>query len=134
MNEQNPEVLQAEIARLQQQLEDARALQGSDASAPYERAEVHQALSEQFSGESSGPEGAAVPPPAAASSDDDALPSDVANQVQVLVNVAFTQGVASAISKARATGNPALVDALHDTLADRMHEELLKRDKINPAP
>lgn len=131
MNESNPEVLQAEIERLQHQLEAARAAQGGDAAAPFERAEVHAALGEQFA--AAGPEGAA-PPAAQSTATDTPVDPQVANQVQVLVNVAFTQSVAEAIKQARATGNAALVDALHDALADHLHQELLARSKVNPAP
>lgn len=132
MNESNPEVLQAEIDRLQRQLEAARAAQGGDASAPYERAEVHAALGEQFA--SGGTEGASPAAAAPAQSAADPLDPQTAAQVQVLVNVAFTQGVAAAIAQARATQNAALVDALHDVLADQFHEQLVARSKVTPAP
>jgi hypothetical protein len=131
MNEANPEVLQAEIARLQQQLEATRSAQGGDTSAPFERGEVHTALGEQFS--AGGPEGG-TPVSSAPAADGAAADPQVANQVQTLVTVAFTQGVAAAISQARATGNAALVDALHDVLTDELHQQLLERSKVNPAP
>ena len=37
------------------------------------------------------------------------------------------------LSDAKATGNPAVIDALHDVLADQFHEELLNRQQIEPA-
>jgi hypothetical protein len=137
MVEQNSEGIQQEIALLEQQLAAKRAELGQESDAPYERAEVHAALGERIGQEGAAP--SAPPPPApsaaagqagsAASWQDPAL----AQQVQALVTVAFTQGVQQAIQQAVKTGNAALIDALHDILADELHAELISRQKVAPA-
>jgi hypothetical protein len=53
--------------------------------------------------------------------------------VQQLVNIAFTQSLAAAVAQAVKNGNPALIDAFHDVLADELHKELLARQKLAPA-
>lgn len=113
--------MEKQVAALEQQL-----------PAPYERADVHAAVGEQIkqvlpSYQSAAPSagGGDVP-----SYQDPAL----ASTVQDLVNVAFTQSLQEAIAKAVDSKNPALIDALHDVLADQLHQELLNRKKIEPAP
>lgn len=58
----------------------------------------------------------------------------LAGPVQGLVNVAFTQSLQKAIAEAVKTGNAALIDAFHDLLVDQLHQELLNRQKLKPAP
>jgi dGTP triphosphohydrolase len=132
MAEPTTEVLQEQIAALEQQLAQKRTEAGADASAPYERAEVHAAVGEQIKQVVPSYQPAA---PAATISD---VPSyqdpAIAQTVQDLVNVAFTQSIQQAITQAAASKNAAIVDALHDVLADQLHQELLNRHKIEPAP
>lgn len=135
MAESTPQVLEQQIADLQRQLDAARAEGGGDAGAPYERREVHTAVGEQIrqqvpsynpgaAQQGAAPTGSDVP-----SYQDPAL----ASQVQELVNVAFSHGVPEAIARAVKIGNTALIDALHDVLADELHQELLARQKVQPA-
>jgi hypothetical protein len=64
----------------------------------------------------------------------DTVPQELQQQLQELVTVAFTSGTAEAVSQARKTNNSALVDALHDMLADKFHALLLERHKLAEAP
>lgn len=126
--------IEQQIAALEQQLAAKRAEAGADANAPYERAEVHAAVGEQIkeimpSYPSTG-SGQVQPASDVPGYQDPAI----AGTVQDLVNVAFTQGLQQAITQAVASNNPAVVDALHDVLADQLHQELLNRKKIEPAP
>jgi hypothetical protein len=58
---------------------------------------------------------------------------ELVQKVQELVNVAFNDSVKSAIDQAIAAG-PAVAEALHDALMEPgVHDELLKRGKIDPA-
>ena len=50
--------------------------------------------------------------------------------LQELVNIAFSDGIGSAIGKAKKMNNPYLLDSFHDLLVDRLYDELLKRDKL----
>ncbi len=133
MAEQTSEGLQNQIAELERQLAAKRVEQGADTSAPYERAEVHTAVGEQIQ---------QVMPsyqaPVPTTPSDASVPSwqdpALAGPVQELVNIAFTQGLQQAVHQAEKSGNPALIDALHDVLVDQLHQELLNRQKLQPAP
>ncbi len=130
----SPEALQQQISALEQQLAATRTEAGGDTSAPYERAEVHAAVGEHIT--QAVPTYQTTAPVSSASGSD--VPSwqdpAIAGAVQGLVNVAFTQSIQAAIAEAAKTGNPALMDALHDVLADELYRELLNRQKVIPAP
>ena len=133
MAEQTSEVLEHQISELQRQLAAQRVEKGADTSAPYERVEVHAVVGEQIQ--------QAMPSyqiPVPAPSDGSSVPSwqdpALAGSVQGLVNVAFTQSLQQAINQAVKTENAALIDAFHDLLVDQLHQELLNRQKLEPAP
>ena len=131
MPEGNPDTIRSEIAALEERIAQKRAELGQDVTAPYEKLEVQAAVDEQIQEQVPSYTASAVPASSGAPSwQDPALASDV----QGLVTVAFTNGVAAAIAQAVASGNAALIDALHDVLADELHQELLKRGKISPSP
>lgn len=60
------------------------------------------------------------------------LSGPLKDQVQQLVNAAFTQSIAAAIKQARAIGNAALIDAFHDALVDELYQQLVERGKLEP--
>ncbi len=123
-----------DIEAVRQQIESKRAEAGADMSAPYERGEVHAAVGEQI--KQVIPSYAPTDSTSAGSAGDVPSYQDpaLATAVQELVNIAFTQSLPQAIAKAEQYKNPALVDAFHDVLADQLHQELLNRHKIEPAP
>lgn len=131
MVEQQPAGLESQIERLERELTQKRAELGQESNAPYGRQEVQEAVGEQIRQvvpsyqASSATQGSDIP------SWQDPL---LAAAVQQLVNVAFTESIQEAISQALKSGNPALIDALHDVLADSFHQELLDRQKISSAP
>lgn len=45
-----------------------------------------------------------------------------------------THSVEDAVAAAVRTGNPAIIDALHDVLTDKLHDELVNRNKLNSTP
>jgi len=55
------------------------------------------------------------------------------DMLQHLVDVAFHEGVLVAIEEARKLNEPFLLDAFHDLLVDKLHDELVARDKIKQA-
>ena len=132
MAEQTPAALQSQIAELERQLAAKRAETGSDATAPYERAEVHAAVGEQIQQAMPSYQVPTSKPAAGAATPSWQDPALVA-PLQDLVNVAFTSSVKTAIDKAVGTGNAALIDALHDVLTDQLHQELLNRNKVEAA-
>lgn len=132
MTEPDLTQMEQQLAALQEAIAAKRTQEGSDTAAPYERGEVHAAIGEQI--QAAVPSASPVAQTAAPGAD---VPSwqnpALAATVQQLVQVAFTQGVGVAIESAVKSGNAALVDALHDVLADEMHAELIARQKIAPA-
>ena len=79
---------------------------------------------------------AAPAPQQTATSDDSALPSYMSSaapaaklEVEDLVRMAFKDGIAKATSAA-AKSNPFILDAFHDTLAGKLHDELKIRKLI----
>lgn len=133
MAEQTSEALQSQITELERQLAEKRVEAGSDTSAPYERAEVHAVVGKQIQQVMPSYQASASATPADASTPSWQDPA-LAGPVQELVNVAFTQGLQQAVDKAVKSGNPALIDALHDVIVDQLHQELLNRQKLQPAP
>jgi len=131
MTELQPNGLESQIEQLERELARKRAELGVDAAAPYERDEVRAAVGEQIRQAAPGYQTGAVTPASDIVGAQD--PAFIAS-VQQFVNIAFTQSIQEAITQALKTGNPALVDALHDVLADQFHTELLNRKKVDPAP
>lgn len=132
MPEERPAALQSQIEQLERELAAKRAELGSDAAAPIERGEVHAAVGERIRQVVPGYQPQQT---SATSSATSALQDpQFAAAVQGFVNIAFTQSIQQAIAEALKTGNPALVDALHDILTDQFHEELVARQKVQAAP
>lgn len=55
---------------------------------------------------------------------------DKNQQLQILVNIAFEKGISRAIKVARNLNNAFILDEFHDTLVDRLYNELKSRKKI----
>lgn len=56
---------------------------------------------------------------------------EIQEKLQHLVDVAFQEGLLAAIEKARITNDPYLLDAFHDTLVDKLYQELVKQHKLD---
>ncbi len=65
------------------------------------------------------------PAPASVSAD---LEND--RQLKILVDLAFAQGIDKAVSAARASENPYLIDKFHDTLVDELRQKLVEGGKL----
>lgn len=52
------------------------------------------------------------------------------DKVQELVNLAFAKSIDDAVRSVVKTGNPALIDAFHDVLVDKLYDTLLERKKL----
>lgn len=51
-------------------------------------------------------------------------------KLQHLVDLAFEQGLLTAIDQARKENDPYLLDAFHDVLADKLYQELIAQHKL----
>lgn len=126
------ESLEKQIADLEQRLQQKRIEASKDAHAPYERQEVHEAMGEEMK--------RVIPehqPKQPSPEFLEGVPSwqdpALAPAIQDLVNTAFDKGPGAAIEAAERMGSPALIDALHDALADGFYRQLIDRKKLEPA-
>ncbi len=127
-----PENIQQEIAKLEQQLAEKRASlekQAAEAGqeAPHEKEVLRQVVGEQIQRH--------VPsyqPAPQKQQDDQSSYNDpqLVDKVQELVNLAFNQSINDAVKKVVQSGNPALIDAFHDVLVDKLYDTLLERKKL----
>lgn len=136
---ENPAILEQEIADIERRLAEKKtALEQSQTTAPAEKDILHEVVREKI-GEtmpsgfpSSSPTAPATPPvlPPPTTEPPSYLSDDLKNQVQELVNIAFTQGLAEAVKKVASLDNPALLDAFHDVLADQLYDLLVERGQL----
>ena len=127
---------QQEIAQLEQQLAEKRASleQGSaetQTEVPHEKELLRQVVGEKI--QQHAPQ--YQPAPAKPQQDDDQSSYNdpqLVDKVQELVNLAFTKSIDDAVRSVVKTGNPALIDAFHDVLVDKLYDTLLERKKIDP--
>ena len=131
------ENIQQEIATLEQQLAEKRASleQGSaetQAEVPQEKELLRQAVGEKIQQSRRQEESGSRPQ--ASGQDDQSSYNDpqLVDKVQELVNLAFNKSIDDAVRSVVKTGNPALIDAFHDVLVDKLYDTLIERKKINP--
>lgn len=58
------------------------------------------------------------------------LAPELQEQIQTLVNIAFSQSIDQAIKQVKATHDPALIDAFHDALVTELYDHLVERQKL----
>lgn len=58
------------------------------------------------------------------------LADELKPKVQELVNIALEKSIAGAINMAKATENPALIDAFHDIIVDELYAHLIQRGRL----
>ena len=49
-------------------------------------------------------------------------------QIEVLVELAFKEGLSKAIEEAKKLDDPFLLDKFHDTLANELYQELIEKE------
>jgi len=139
--------LEQEIAALELMLQEKRASLEGDAAVeelPSDRELLAEIVGEQIAEE----QGTAPVPPASPADSpatapepapqpvapvqqtDTNAPIPVSQEVQKLVDAAFSHGLKNAIGQAVKTNNAALIDAFHDTLVDDLYNELVSRNII----
>ena len=139
---ENPEAVQQEITKLEQQLAEKRAALGVplpelpdvETQEPSTEKEVlHSVVGERI--QQQAPQyrprqGGAKP------QDEDEIPSyteqELKEKVQELVNVVFNKSLEEGIKEVSRSNNPALIDAFHDVLVDQLYALLLERKKLEP--
>ena len=136
---ENSESVQQEITQLEQQLAEKRASleqrsAETQAEVPHEKELLRQVVGEKIQQHAP----AYQPPPTGGpqkqQDDDQSSYNDpqLVDKVQELVNLAFTKSIDDAVRSVVKTGNPALIDAFHDVLVDKLYDTLIERKKINP--
>ena len=133
---ENSEAVQQEIAQLEKQLAEKKAgleQQSSETKieVPHEKEILRQVVGEKIQqsrlGESRIPDSQSE-----SGQHDNQSYNDpqLADKVQELVNLAFTKSIDDAVRSVVKTGNPALIDAFHDVLVDKLYDTLLERKKL----
>lgn len=131
------EGLEQEIQQLERQLAEKRqALESTGTPAeqmPSHEKMVHEMVGEKIKEQMPSYQPAPTPKPAPSDSTGASWQDPaIAQQVQSLVNIAFTKSLDEAIGEAVKTQNPAIIDAFHDLLRDQLIDELLSRGKLSP--
>jgi len=54
----------------------------------------------------------------------------IKNQVKVLSDIAFEQGLDTAIEEAKKLGNPYILDEFHDMMVDELYKKLVEAGKL----
>lgn len=127
--------LEQEIQQIQKQLEEKRELlaKGKE-SAPHDKEVLKEVIKEKISETPVYNQPMEVAPhttPAPSTAHPPLyLTDELKQQVQDLVNLAFTKNIQTAINELKRLNNPALEDAFHDVLVDELYEELINRGII----
>lgn len=133
MNEFNPNVLEADIRRLSQEVKDKKSLPEHKNTS--ERELLKQALYPHVQNYTQNTP-ASITPDDAAKVEMEVLPDylkdspdDIKLKVEELVDVAFKRGIEKGADEARKYG-PFIFDAYHDAITDKVYEEMEKRKMI----
>lgn len=127
--------IEQEIAQLEQQIKEKKGQLNESEPMPSEREILHATVGERIQQQAPtfqpAPTNGATPtPPAPAGDQPSYMTPELKENVQALINIAFTQNLDEAIKSAVKTNNAALLDAFHDALVDELYQELISRGKI----
>ncbi|MEK7520824.1 MAG: hypothetical protein AAB560_01980 [Patescibacteria group bacterium] len=118
--------LEAEIAQLSAEIEQKKAALEKERGFVSEREVLKETLREKIFPASASQMISTVPPTGAAAP---VVQGNDGHKVNQLVNQALSDGLTAAIKEARES-SPYILDAFHDALVDKLHEELVKRNII----
>jgi hypothetical protein len=123
--------IEQEIAQLEQKLAEKKASLESrpEGETPHEKEILRDVVGEKIQEHAPSYQPAPQKPQEEQSSYND---PQMVNQVQDLINMAFSKGIDDAIRSVVQSGNPALIDAFHDVLVDQLYDTLLERKKLEP--
>ena len=131
------ENIEQEIANLEQQLAEKRAnleqqSAETQAEVPHEKDLLRQVVGEKIQQHAPSYQPARPGPVSQKQQDDQSSYNDpqLVDKIQELVNLAFNKSIDDAVRSVVQSGNPALVDAFHDVLVDKLYDTLLERKKL----
>lgn len=127
---ENQPTIEQEIAQLEQQLSEKRAVLGQGAETKEQDKEIiHNVIGEKIQQQI--PQYVPVSPKP---KQDDTTQSyadpALKDKIQELVNLVFSKSLDDGIKQVSKTNNPALIDAFHDVLVDELYNTLLERRKL----
>ena len=127
--------LEQEIAQLEKQIAEKRAVLGQEQTGPElppEKEIFHGIVGEKIQQHipQYQPRQGGVKP----KQDDGRTPSyadpELKDKIQELVNLVFNKSLEQGIKEVSRSNNPALIDAFHDVLVDELYNVLLERKKL----
>lgn len=137
---ENSSNLEQEIADIERRLAEKKtALRASHEGqeAPSDKEILHSIVKEKIQEASpagqpppASPPPAISSPPGSSSTPPSYLSDAFRDQVQALVNLAFTKNLSLAVQEVLKMNNPALLDAFHDVLVDQLYNDLVERGKL----
>jgi hypothetical protein len=138
MQESTP-ALEQEIADLERRLQEKKAALGqAEGEQDFDKETVHEVVGNKiqehapefkprpFSGQSSG----SVAPVGGTNDERSYLLPELKDLIQNLVNITFGKSLSEAVSAAKGSNNPAVMDAFHDVLTDQMYDILVERKQL----
>jgi hypothetical protein len=123
---EQPEVLNQEIAQLEAKLAAKKQeLMHNSVETPEKHVFKEVVREHAFVDEAPKPTATTAAPSATRT-----LTTDEQNKINGLIAQAFSKGIASAVADVRKIGDPFLIDALHDQLADQYYAKLLQARQL----
>ncbi|MDP3792495.1 MAG: hypothetical protein Q8Q89_02070 [bacterium] len=132
MPETTESTIQHDIAELERQLEEKKAVLGQERP---EKEVFHEVIGERIQKHvpayqpqsqtpvASQPVVNQVEPPSY-------LSQELKDKIQEIVKLVFSKNLDEGIKEAAKTGNMALIDAFHDILADELYNQLIEQRKL----
>jgi hypothetical protein len=126
-----PSSIEQDIVKLEQQLQEKRAaLEHTESKdTATDRELLKDVIGQQIQNQA--PAYTPAPAASAQTSQPSYATPELHDQVQELVDLAFSKNLAEAVAELVKRNNPALIDAFHDVITDQLHQEMVKRKLID---
>ncbi len=125
--------LEQEIADMERTLAAKKAaLEGNGKEGVSEKEILHQAIAEKIAATPPSTPPSSQPSSQSTTTQPSYLSAELHAKVQQLVQTVFNQSLEQGIALAKATQNPALIDAFHDVIVDELYKHLVETGKLEP--
>jgi len=128
-----PGNIEQEITQLEKQLSEKKVSLGEEKSSEKEMLHdvVGERMRQHLPAQADASQNQPVPAkPQIDDVDQSSVQLELMEKVQELINLVFNKSLEDGIKEASKSNNPALIDAFHDTLVDKLYNMLLERKKL----